>query len=181
MCGVSKFLFIFFQINQGNIDIHSVQSDSKNISIYFIFIFSQFYAKVSDYGAVGLSIHILGWNSKTYVWLLWPFSRVGSFFMLHLLWQGTHFSSLTHSLTCFHGLPGLSHPFLGLGPGTLWIQKIIDILGKLWKIAHLLNEEQSWCFFWINCDLKFCLSECVFFGVFFLGGGYLPSINFSLF
>ena len=110
MRGVSKFLFIFFQINRGNIDIHTVQSDSKNISIYFIFIFSQFYARVSDYGAVGLSIHILGWNSKTCVGLLRPSSRVGSFFMPHLS---------AHSLAPFNWLPGLSHPFLGLGPGTL--------------------------------------------------------------
>ena len=35
---------------------YTLQSDSKNISKYVIFFFSQFYAKVSDYQVVGLSI-----------------------------------------------------------------------------------------------------------------------------
>ena len=30
---------MFFQINGGNIEIHTVQSDSNNVSIYLIFIF----------------------------------------------------------------------------------------------------------------------------------------------
>ena len=36
-------------------EIHTVQSDSNNGSIYLNFIFSQYYAKVSDYRTVGLS------------------------------------------------------------------------------------------------------------------------------
>ena len=47
--------FFYFQINGENIEIHTVQRDSNNVSIYSIFIFSQSYAKVSDYRAVGLS------------------------------------------------------------------------------------------------------------------------------
>ena len=52
-----KFLkkIIFVQINWGNIEIYTVQSDSNNVSTYSIFIFSKFYAKVSDYQAVGQS------------------------------------------------------------------------------------------------------------------------------
>ena len=41
----------------GNIEIQTVQSDLNNVSIYLIFIFSQFHAKVSDYRSVGLSSH----------------------------------------------------------------------------------------------------------------------------
>ena len=47
----------YFQIYGLNIEIHTLQSDSNNVSIYLIFFFPQFYAKVSDYQAVGLSIH----------------------------------------------------------------------------------------------------------------------------
>ena len=55
MCVEFLSLFFFFQINGENIKIHTVKSDSNNISIYFIFIFSpQIYVKVSDYRAVGL-------------------------------------------------------------------------------------------------------------------------------
>ena len=46
---------MFFRINGGNIEIHTVQSDSDNLNIYLILIFSQFYAKVSDYRAAELS------------------------------------------------------------------------------------------------------------------------------
>ena len=46
--------FFFFQINGGNIKIHTVQR--KHIII--IFIYSQFYATVSDYRAVRLSSHL---------------------------------------------------------------------------------------------------------------------------
>ena len=45
--GISKFSFIFFQINGINIEIYIVQNDSNNIHLYIIFIFSKFYAKVS--------------------------------------------------------------------------------------------------------------------------------------
>ena len=38
----------------------TVQRDSNNISIYSFHFFSQCYAKVSDYRAVGLSISKLG-------------------------------------------------------------------------------------------------------------------------
>ena len=38
----------------GNIEIQTVQSDLNNVGIYLIFIFSQFYAIVSDYRAVGI-------------------------------------------------------------------------------------------------------------------------------
>ena len=59
---------MFFQINAGNIEIHTVQSNSKNVSIYLIFIFSQLYAKVSDHRAVGLSSrrHAAPFNALDY-------------------------------------------------------------------------------------------------------------------
>ena len=47
---------LFFHINRGNIEIHTGQSDSNNILSQITvveFIFSQCYAKVSDYRAVG--------------------------------------------------------------------------------------------------------------------------------
>ena len=45
--GISKFSFIFFQINGINIELYIVQNDSNNIHLYIIFIFSKFYAKGS--------------------------------------------------------------------------------------------------------------------------------------
>ena len=56
MHGISKFLLIFSQINGGNIEIHTVESDKNRVSMYLIFIISQFYAKVLYNRAVGLSI-----------------------------------------------------------------------------------------------------------------------------
>ena len=57
---------IFFQINGGNIEKHTVQSVSNNIRIYLIFIppppnFMQKCRTIelSDYRAVGLSIRTL--------------------------------------------------------------------------------------------------------------------------
>ena len=47
--------FILFHISGGNIEIHIVQNDSSNISLYLVFICSQYFAKVSDFRAVGLS------------------------------------------------------------------------------------------------------------------------------
>ena len=49
-----KISFIFFQIHRLNIEIHTLRSDSNNVSIYLIFFFSLFHAKVLDYRAVGL-------------------------------------------------------------------------------------------------------------------------------
>ena len=43
----------FSQINAGNIEIHTVQTDSNNFGLYNFL----FFAKVSDYRAVGLSRH----------------------------------------------------------------------------------------------------------------------------
>ena len=54
--GILKKSLIFCKINGLNIEIHTLQSDSNNFSIYLIFFFSQFYSKVSDYRAVGRSI-----------------------------------------------------------------------------------------------------------------------------
>ena len=52
MC-VGFLKLIFYQIHGLNIEIHILQSDSNNISIYLIFSFSQLFAKVLDYRAVG--------------------------------------------------------------------------------------------------------------------------------
>ena len=49
-----KISFIFSQIHGPNIEIHTLRSDSNNVSIYLIFFFYQFHAKVSYYRAVGL-------------------------------------------------------------------------------------------------------------------------------
>ena len=50
MCmGFLNFIFFLFQIHGL---IHTLQSDSNNVSIYLIFFFSQFYAKVLDYRVV---------------------------------------------------------------------------------------------------------------------------------
>ena len=43
----------------------------------------------------------------------------------------------------FHVTSGLSYPFLGQGSRVPCIGRIIDILGKLGKIVHLLSEAQS--------------------------------------
>ena len=56
--GISNFLFVFFQINGGNIVIHTVQSDSDNMSTFFLnFIKKCRNIQLSDYQAVGLSIY----------------------------------------------------------------------------------------------------------------------------
>ena len=69
MCvGFLNFIF-FFQIHLLNIEIHNLQSDSNNIRIYLIFFFSQFYAKLSDYRAVELSIGIPIGNPDTALFL----------------------------------------------------------------------------------------------------------------
>ena len=47
-------LYFFFQINRGNIEIHTGQNDSNNILAKLVeFILAQCYAKVSDNRAVG--------------------------------------------------------------------------------------------------------------------------------
>ena len=55
MCIKFLIFFIFVQINWENIEQYTVQNYSNNVSTYLIFIFSQFYAKVLDYRAVGPS------------------------------------------------------------------------------------------------------------------------------
>ena len=47
--------FIFFQFNGGNIEIPYKVIQTSSGAYIFAFHFSQFYAKVSDYRAVGLS------------------------------------------------------------------------------------------------------------------------------
>ena len=49
--------FIFFQSIGRNIEISTVQSDKKQIKNIFHFNFPQFYDKLSEYRAVGLSSH----------------------------------------------------------------------------------------------------------------------------
>ena len=57
MRGISKFLFFSFKLTEETFEIHTVQSDKNNVSMYLNFIISQFYADVSDNRAVGLSSH----------------------------------------------------------------------------------------------------------------------------
>ena len=52
---IFKFHLFSFKFTDQTIEIHTLQNDSNNISIYFIF-FSQLFAEVSAYRAVGLLI-----------------------------------------------------------------------------------------------------------------------------
>ena len=63
----------YFQINGVNIEVYILQNVSNKIRLCISFIVSQFYAKVSDYRAVGRSIRTiqdsyLDTSGKLYLW-----------------------------------------------------------------------------------------------------------------
>ena len=104
---IFKFHLFFFQLDGPNIEIHTLPIDSNNVSIYLIFFFFQFYAKVSDsdYRAVELSSRwtidthprkrkkssFLEWSVFNWQWIwighiyVHTISKVGTFYITHAI------------------------------------------------------------------------------------------------
>ena len=60
---IFKFHLFSFKFTDQTIEIHTLESDSNNISIYLIFFFSELFAEVSGSRAVGLLIRTqLNWG-----------------------------------------------------------------------------------------------------------------------